>query len=175
MSLLTAKLDAGIKQIGRKAMRDALRDSLRIVGRYWQRYFLPIHFTKAAYKRYSYAPRAGDPGSGRAFRGSYQWRKLNGYKNRDGLPSARTTKPLVYTGRSMESGKRGTVVPAANSAERGYVEVTIPAPALNYQPPKFKGNMREEVKRVIPEEERKLEEIMLRDIDKRISRELARK
>lgn len=174
MALFSAKLDKGIKQIGRKAMRDALRDSLRMVGRYWQRYFLPLHFTKAAYRRYGYTPRQGDPGSGRAFIGSYQWRKLKGFKNDEGIPSAKTTKPLVFTGRSMATGLRGNVTPRAQSAERGYVDITVPAPALNFPGRNKKLNMREEVTAVTPAEEQKLQELMVRDIEKRITRTLAR-
>lgn len=174
MALLTAKLDSGIKQIGRQAMRTALREALGVVGSYWRRYYLPIHFTKAAIRRYNYAPRAGDPGSGRAFKGSYQWRKLKGYKNSEGIPSARTTRPLVYTGRSEQSAKRGTITPRAQSAERGYVDISIPAPALNFKPAGSKVDMRAEVTAVTPAEEKKLEEILYRDIEKRITRILAR-
>lgn len=172
--LFKAKLDFGIKQIGRKVMRTALRETLRFVGMFWRREFLPIKFTRAAYRRWNYTPRGGDAGSGRAFLGSYQWKKLNGFKNEEGLASLKTTRPMVYTGRSERSGKRGQVIPRAQSAERGYVDITIPAPALNFKPKGSNVNMRDEITRVTPAEEKKLEELMVRDIDKRITKALAR-
>lgn len=172
--LFKARLDIGIKQIGRKALRVALRESLRFVGMFWRRTYLPIKFTRAAYRRYQYTPRGGDAGSGRAFLGSYQWKKLKGFKNDEGLASLKTTRPMVYTGRSERSGKRGQVIPRAQSAERGYVDITIPAPALNFKPAGSNVNMREEITRVTPEEWKKMEELMSRDIDKRITKALAR-
>lgn len=174
MPLLTAKLDSGVKQIGKQAMRTVLRESLRVSGRYWQRYMLPGHFTRAAYNTYGYTPRSGDPGSGHAFLGSYQWKKLQGYKNSEGLASTHSTRPLVYTGRSEQSGKRGKVTPRAQSSGHGYVDISIPAPALNFKPAGSKVDMRAEVTRVTPAEEKKLEEIMARDIEKRVERILAR-
>lgn len=172
--LFKAQLEAGIAQYGRKALRSALRDSLRVAGLYWRRIYLPIHFTRAAYRRYGYTPRLGDPGRGRAFKGSYQWKKLNQFKNEDGKPSKPTTRPLVYTGESEERSQRGQVIPRAQAADKGYVDITIPSPALNYQPPGFPGSMRKEVTTVIPEETAKLEAIMTRDLEKRLNRTFGR-
>lgn len=175
MALLSAKFDSGIKALGKGRFRDnAFRPSLRFVGLLYQRKYLPLKFTRAAYRRYNLSPRSGDPGSGHAFLGSYQWKKLNGFKNEEGLPSTRTTKPFVYTGRSEQSGKRGKVTARAASSGTGHVEITIPAPALNFRPEGSKVNLGEEIRRVSQQEERELEEIMARDIEKRVNRILAR-
>lgn len=173
MPTLRAKIEQGTSKLGKRVFRDEVfRPSLGFVGKFWQRFKLPIHFTKKGKTLYRYKPRGGDPGSGKAFVGSYQWRKLKGYANSEGVPSLQTTRPLVYTGASEQSGKRGKVTPRAQSSGAGYVEVTIPAPALNFTPGGI--NLRAEVTRVADGEEREMEALLARDCEKRTDRILAK-
>lgn len=82
----------GIETLTAKDRNDSLRDGLAAMGLRHRRRNLPVHFTKRGYSLYGYAKRHGDSGGnlrGRAFRSTYQGRKLRLFGH---------TLPLVYTG-----------------------------------------------------------------------------
>jgi hypothetical protein len=166
----------GVEALTTRQQRDCLRESMRVIAEGWHDNYKLLKFAKSAMRRYNLTPRSGDPGSGRAFRGSYQWAKLKRRKNGDGAQAIGEVKPFVWSGRSrtlaMASRK---VVATAKSSTRARSEAVINAPALNFKNPKSKVNAREEMERVIPAETAVLEGDGAREYSNQITRQRAQR
>lgn len=143
------------KHVTRGVINQILKEGYRLIGIYWQKHLLPKHFTHAGAREYGYTPRKGEAGSGRKFRGSYTFKKLQ----RQGH-----TKPLVYTGASEQAAKGGRVT----STSKG-VRVTVPARALNFKPPRSNINMRQEVTRISDAEAETLTRLLGKFVERRLN------
>ena len=135
MSFVTIRIEKdGVAGITRSALGDVGRAAVRRPALLWWRKFLPIHFTNRASNRYGYAPRSGEPGSGRAFRGSYSEAKLK-RKKIAGVQAIGEVKPLVWSGRSRE---RATSSPNIETVAQNFrsfeARVILDVPALNFKP-----------------------------------------
>lgn len=148
----------GVAAVGAKERRDALRKSMQFIGeRHHERYKM-LKFLDSATARYNLIPRAGEPGSGRRFRGSYTHRKLQRRVNGQGVRAIGETKPFVWGGGSREQARASRKVRAtAASASRGKSEVIVTAQNLNFTPKGGRIKPREEFER-IAESERKSQE-----------------
>lgn len=167
-------------------LRNMQRDTWAFTGKYWHRTYKAIKFTRAGARRYKYAPRKGDPGGGRPFKGSYQEAKLlrkpffsrdagDGFDSTAPLPIGEV-KPLVWSGRSRASAKASRKVNAtARSSGKGKVDIIINAPALNFKQPKSKTNPRAEVTATIPAEISQMEKISLQRFERNLNRVRRRK
>lgn len=154
-----------------QAQKDALRDGTRAAGHHFKQEMLPVRFTKRAIKLLGYSPRSGDPGSGRAFRGSYQWKKLKRFKNGQGIRAAGEVKPFVWSGETRGNAKsRSRVKAIANSATKGRFEVIAPVQRINHHPKYL-----EEFKRIAASEEKRLSNIFARFMGRSLLRRLNRK
>jgi hypothetical protein len=123
----------------------------------WLHRYLLLHFTQRGATRYGYTPRAGQPGSGRPWKGSYTQRKLQKYHH---------TYPLVNTGKgkaSVLSGKRAT-------STRNGAKAIMPARVFNFRNPNSKVDMRAELTTVLDAEQTTLEA----DAQKKSDAEFAR-
>ena len=103
------------------------------LGIYWHKALRPKHFTQRGATEYGYTARAGQRGSGKAFRRSYQGQKLK-IKGH--------TRPLVYSGDSQKLTRLRIVRPLPKG--RG-VRVPLRAPALNFSPKGGRLNMAAEM------------------------------
>lgn len=159
MSILqiTIKVD-GAAAATPKVRRDALRDGFQLIAELWDRDFKMLRFTDAGAKRYHFAPRAGEPGSGRKFAGSYTQAKLRRRKNGQGVQAIGETKPLVWSGDSRNKARAQQKIEArAGSSSRAYARNIFDIPTLNLTPKGGRIKPREEFQRVIESERRYLE------------------
>ena len=100
---------------------------------YWHQFFMPLHFTDAAKKRYGYQPRSGSgeppvlrrPAGSKGFYRTYNNPKYYWRKMREKGHSI----PLVYTGRSEQAARQ---VRITASARQG-VGVLFALPKYFYQ------------------------------------------
>ncbi|MGB0714271.1 MAG: hypothetical protein ACPGXK_00220 [Phycisphaerae bacterium] len=118
----------------RKQLPLIKKKAFMAAGRFWHRYFRPKHFTAKGAREYGYAPRKGERGSGRAFKGSYTARKLKRFGH---------TRPLVYTGESAQLAR----IMDVRGTSRGSRTV-IHARGLNRRNPNSTINMRDEMTRI---------------------------
>lgn len=105
----------------------------------WLALHLMNHWTKSGARKYGYAPRSGEPGSGRQFRGSYTERKLAQQLH---------TRPLEYTGRGRAMAVAGK---KARGRRRG-ASAVLPAPVFNRPTQNPDINMRRELTTITPDE-----------------------
>lgn len=120
--------------------------SYRSVGRFWHNSGMKAeHFTDKGRRKYKYAPRKGErlPRSSKAFKSSYSGRKL---RQKGHL------LPLVFSGDSRSLALSRRKVVATSKGMRAIVN----APGLNRRNPASKIDMRDEMTRVTPDEERTL-------------------
>lgn len=157
MAYLTIDVTAQNSIVAPPAQRNAaLRKAFSFIGESWHNRFKMEKFKDSATRKYGLSPRSGEPGSGRAFKGSYTQRKLrrgsNGQTNAIG-----ETKPFVWSGLSRNNARASRKVVA--KAVRGYgsADCIINAPTLNLRPKGGRINLREEFERVTEEERRTLE------------------
>lgn len=150
----------GIEKLGIRKLNGIIRESLRDVGDYWHDNMLRKHFTKAGAREYQYTPRQGEPGSGRAFKGSYVSRKIKTQGH---------SLPLVWSGETRDQLLRTKSIEARCSqrGERAYVIVRLNAPQLNRNNSKIKKH--EEIRRVSQPELRELEGVLVRQLDSRLT------
>lgn len=159
MSLLVVTIETrGSAGATPKDRRDALRDAFAYIAGLWDKLFKMKRFLAGAQRRYNLTPRRGQPGSGRAFKGSYTEAKLKRRVNGDGVRAIGETKSFVWSGavRSKVQGQRKIVAKAA-SHTRAYAENIFDVPTLNLTPKGGRIKLREEFQRVIEEERRLLE------------------
>ena len=122
------------KNIQRAAFNKLLKEAYRLLGIHWHTKLRRKHFTHAGAREYQYLPRKGEPGSGRAFKGSYTARKLK---------TQHHTLPLVFTGESRQLTQRQDV----RSTSKGS-RVVIRANKFNFRHKASKIRMREEMTRL---------------------------
>lgn len=144
MILLKTRYSGAVPSIARKQLRPILKAAWAATGAFWHREYRPRHFTLAGARKYGYTPRSGEQSGlskGQFFR-SYTGRKLKKKHHR---------LPLVWSGRSRSR----TALRDVRSTSKG-ARVVLHANALNYRNPHSKINMREEVRTISPDEERRL-------------------
>lgn len=158
------------------------------IGNSWQKKVLPGHFTMSAYKKYDYADRQGmneewirqkvqeffrerlahfksrrrkapfisyATAERRVIRRSYVGRKRSVRHH---------NLPLVWSGFSRNAALSRNV-----RATSSLTRVVIKAPALNFRKPGA-PNMREEVTRVIPSEEKVIEKEFLASVERELKK-----
>jgi hypothetical protein len=123
----------------------------------WRRTIRPKHFENTASTRYGYTPRKGERGSGRPFKGSYTEQKLKQKGH---------TRPLEFSGDLKRLSEFVRVAAHRTKGEEypGARMTLVKANKANLRHPKSKINMREELTRIIPAEERD----MVRTADQRL-------
>lgn len=140
-----------------RAIGSAMRRTMLVYPLGWNERYLPLHFGNAASGRYAYAPRSGERGSGRKFRGSYTHRKLLRYHH---------TRPLEYTGEGRAralGGKRAT-------STRETATAIVPARVFNFRNPHSRVDMRGELTKVLEPEQDQLETLAQRKLDAELAR-----
>lgn len=149
----------GVAGIGKRQLQAIGRAAVYAVGFYWWKNYLPIHFTRAALNRYKYAPRQGDPGGGRPFKGSYAELKVKrGTFINESIPAIGENKPFVWSGRSREQALGSSHVTATAKNHQTYeARVMIPANTLNFL--RGRINADKEIRATTRVEEMKLEEV----------------
>lgn len=127
------------KLMAREA-NDIHRDVAREMAITWHDRYVRKHFTQAGASEYGYTPRAGERGTGKAFRKSYTGRKLARFGH---------TRPLVFSGASLVLvlASRNNVRATATKGEARAV-LRMNAPALNWRNPRSRIDMRDELTRV---------------------------
>ena len=166
MGLIDVRITvSGVAGIGRRELQAVGRDAVAFAAERWWREYLPIHFTKRATRLYDYNPRQGEAGSGRAFRGSYSWMKLERMKIA-GKRAIGEVKPLVWSGESRERATSNQNIQATAKNFRTYkADVIINAPSLN-----FVVGSRVEITATTVEEDRSLERTFARRFEGNLRR-----
>lgn len=147
----------------KKVLRDALREGMRTVAMKWHSLFKQLKFSNAAETRYDLEPRAGDPGSMRRWKGSYQSRKLKKYGH---------TRPFELTGtsRTLAMGSRKVDV-AAQNYQSGRSAAIVIAPQFNQsRVGPAKVPLRLEFEKVLPEETKRLNALGVKSYDLSLAR-----
>lgn len=166
MTLVTVKRKKSVK-IPRTVLINATKAAATAAGHYFKRNMLPVRFTKRGATLLNYAPRKGERGSGRPFKGSYTQRKLRARGH---------TKPLVWTGDSEKASRTARVDVKRRNKTGGVLIVdgnlVFPSPNLNYKNPKSQAHPSEEIKRVAPSETKELARVAAPAFDKSLSRQL---
>lgn len=159
----------GVANLTAAQLRGALRRAIHKTGEYWHREYLPIHFANRATRRYGYAYRAGESGSGRRYKGSYTYQKANRIAIDGKLPIGET-KPLVFSGDSRKRAlTQQRIVSAAPSSTRCYVDVRLNAPALSLRHAGSKIDMVREVTTIADLERQQLEIVFGRAFEAEIA------
>lgn len=143
-------------KIAKRKLPRILKEAFRLTLSFWHKSMRPKHFTKAGATEYGYDKRSGERGSGRAFKGSYTQKKLRKFGH---------TKPLVYTGESMNLSRIRDV----RSTSKGG-RVVMRVPTFNRRPKGKKRSMREEMTQVSVKERNQLVRIFERAVDAQIKR-----
>lgn len=142
-------IEAQVTRLGALALKSpkvvaiVKRTNLTYPLSWFQRYLL-LHFTQRGATRYGYTPRAGQPGSGKAWRGSYTYRKLKKFHH---------TRPLENTGQ----GKAQAVGNRKATSTRNSAKAIMPARVFNFRNPASKVDMRKELTTVLDSEQTILE------------------
>ena len=153
MILQCTIVEEGVLLARPKDQRDALRAAMQAVGDTWDYRYKMLKFRDLAVRRYGLAPRRGEPGSGRAFKGSYAEAKLKRRANGQNVRSIGESKPFVWSGNSRERAQHNARVKAtAASSTRGECQNIIDVPTLNLTPEGGRINLREEFERVTDDE-----------------------
>lgn len=148
------------KGIARKLMNDILRGAWFLIGVHWHKKMRPKHFTHRGAREYGYKPRGGQPGSGRKFTGSYTSRKLR-LKGH--------TRPLEFTGQS----RKLTEIRDVRATPKG-VRIVMAANTFNRRRSVNSPHMREEMTTVSAAEQREIEKLLGRLIERGISQDRTR-
>jgi hypothetical protein len=113
----------------------------------WNRLYKKLHFGDGAPERYKYALRDGERRSGPPVKGSYTAKKLWVYGH---------TRPLEFTGRSMEDTLSQDHATAGRSRKTGFWSRAKLGIGFNRKNPHSFTNPAAEVTKVLPEEQRVL-------------------
>lgn len=155
-------IDAQVTKLGALALKSpkivaiVKRTNLTYPLSWFNRYLL-LHFTQRGATRYAYTPRAGQPGSGKPWKGSYTQRKLQKFHH---------TYPLVNTGR----GKAQAVGNRRATSTRSSAKAIMPARVFNFHNPASKVDMRAELTTVLDSEQTILEADAQRKADAEFNR-----
>lgn len=151
---------SGLGAIGKREVNDIVRIAMRQLGEFWVEYMLPKHFSKAGAREYGYTPRKGEPGSGKAFKGSYTYRKLKKFDH---------ALPLVYTGEARKEIMQGARVTATVAGDRATTRIALNSRKLNWRHPASKVRMNEEIKAVSAKEIPTLQRVLVSYIEAGLS------
>ena len=132
-------------KIALRKRNEVYKHGIQVTLHHWHTHFRLKHFTNAASREYAYTPRKGEPGSGRAWKGSYTAKKLKKVGH---------TRPLEYSGESKHRTSSATIK-ATSKGGRCVLNV----PALNFKHPKSSVLAREELVRISPAENVKLAQV----------------
>lgn len=164
---------SGLSTIGKRGFQEIGKAAIEKAAEYWHATYLKLHFDNIAYRRYGYTSRAKE--TDRA--------KVNRYKSSDGERAIGEVKPLVFTGRSRERALGKKIIRSTAPNYQTYrAEVVIDAPAFNFgkgvtitktmDGTKVRSrkeiDMRDEVKRVTPQEEKTLEKVFAQEWEKQL-------
>ena len=153
------------------ARRNALRNAFAYIAGLWDKLFKMRRFQAGATARYSLAPRMGDRGSGRKFKGSYVEAKIRRRVNGDGKRASGENKPFVWSGDSRDRVRQQhKIVAKAASHTRAYAENIFDVPTFNLTPKGGRIKLREEFERVIEEERRLLEDLGAQHYENNLAR-----
>jgi hypothetical protein len=154
---------SGLAAIGKNGYRESGRSAILAAAEHWWRVFLPLHFENVAYRRYRY---------------KFRDDRTDELKvNRQEWPFGENTdkaigedKPLVFTGRSREVATRNRNIRVAAPNFQTYrADVVLNARAFNFGSGK-RIDMRDEVTRFTPQEERTMERIFAEDWENQLIR-----
>ena len=161
MSLAVSPTRLALRSAGgaRRQVNEAVRRVNATYPQAWLVNFLPRHFTNAATRRYGYAPRAGEKGSGKRWKGSYTQRKLRKFHH---------TRPLEATGEgvaSVKSSRRATATTRRATA-------TMRGSVFNFPAPRGGKHrlMRHEIETVLDSEQQQLERLAQKKSDSELRR-----
>lgn len=140
----------------RKEIDKVLRAAWFATGSLWHSEMSARHFTREGARAYGYSPRSGESGnpSDKGFRRSYTGRKLR---------TRGHTLPLVWTGLSRSLARIRDV----RATPKG-CRVILPV-GFNRRNPHSKVNMRDEVTKVLPDEERRLAAFFEKVVDRNLN------
>lgn len=144
--------------VGKRGFQAAGRAAIQAAGQHWFDKYLPLHFQNIAYRRYRYKSR------------SNQYNESKAKKRKFGdLNALGEVKPLVFTGRSRERSLSTPNIKAKAPNYQTYrADVIIDAPAFNFGV----GNridMRDEVTRFTPQEEKTMERVFAVEWNKQLN------
>lgn len=152
---------SGLAAIGKRGFQEVGRAAIHAAGLYWWTKYLPLHFTKAAYLRYRFASRDSRTNKYKRERRSWPFGEHT-------EPAIGEVKPLVYTGRSREAALRSPNIRAKAPNYQTYrADVIIDAPAFNFGAGK-RIDMRDEVTRFTPQEEKTLEKVFAAEWERQL-------
>ncbi len=110
----------GVRRGEQHIINNIVREALAKMGGMWREEYLPIHFTRKAFYRYSsYVPRSGDYGSGKPFKRSYAQNKKRKYPANAGLPN-------VYSGEARSEALQSKKVISTATSKRARAECPLP-------------------------------------------------
>lgn len=149
---------SGLSTIGKRGFQDAGRAAISATGQYWFDTYLPLHFENVAYRRYRYKGR------------SNKYNESKAKKRKFGDETALgEVKPLVFTGRSRERSLSSPNIKAKAPNYQTYrADVIIDAPAFNFGIGK-RIDMRDEVTRFTPQEEKTMERVFTVEWNKQLN------
>ncbi len=151
---------SGLSAIGKRGYQEAGRLAIQAAAQYWFDSFLKLHFENIAYRRYRYANRNR----------KYEESKVKKRKADDGLHALGEVKPLVFTGRSRERALSAPNIKAKAPNYQTYrADVVIDAHAFNFGVGK-RIDMRDEVTRFTPQEEKTMERVFAVEWEKQLIR-----
>lgn len=146
--------------IGRNAFREIGRQAMKASINHWVQTFLPLHFTNVAYLRYRYARR--DKRTDRLKSDRKPWPFGEHTQNAIG-----EVKPLVFSGHTRQTATNPRVETKAPNYETYEASAVMNAPAFNFGAGK-RIDMRDEVTRVTPQEERTLEKVFAQEFENQL-------
>jgi hypothetical protein len=146
--IITMRERGATPKLAAREANNINRDAAAEVALTWHDRYVRKHFTNAGATEYRYTPRAGERGSGKAFRKSYTGKKLL---------SKGHTRPLVFSGESYVRvlGSRTNITSTARRGE-AQARLRMNAPALNFKNPRSSIDMRDELTRVSDPEQDEL-------------------
>lgn len=137
-----------------KGLHKHLRYAYAHVANYWHGRILPKHFTREGARKYRYAKRQGEPGSGKRVKGSYteQKRKQHGH-----------TLPLVLTGLARTLARMRNIRATGKGAQ---ISIAVGKMLLN---PKGRREREREVTEVAPGELRDMARLFKKIVTARLN------
>lgn len=132
----------GIESLKPGRINGIVRNALGNTGMRWRSRYLRLHFGNAAATRYSYTPRSGERGSGRAYARSYTAQKAAKYGH---------TRPLELSGSGRREAESSKVVNPVANKNGARVEIPLPR-KFNLRGKGSKVNMADEIRAVLPVE-----------------------
>lgn len=143
---------SGLAAIGKRGFQAVGREAMYAAALYWFKTYLPLHYKNTAYRRYRYKWR--DPRYEKIKENKGEWP----FGDNPGK-SIGEDLPHVFTGRTRELAlAHESIVTKAPNFETYRAEVHIKAPVYNFSKGK-RIDLRDEVTRFTPQEEKKLEKI----------------